>query len=1037
MKTLSLIISSLFFYCLGISQVNLTSGLVLHHPFNGNTNDVSGNAINGTANNVSLTTDRAGNANSAYYFSSINSYIELLYSNLYNFAPSGSFTISVWVLPDQGYSWPAQAVVVKSPPNPNYLASQWNYGTYLFNYKAMGGFGGNNVVNGTSTLSSTQCWYNIVQTYDNGRWNMYVNGVLESSDLSQTRFILQDAFSKIAYGRKGESDGDYYKGKIDDVRIYNRVVTADEITALFNENNPCRFTNQVCSGSLGTPIVNITFGSGSTNPGPQISTLIPGASTNYNYAAYATGNPPSVIFDGDYATVNAVPNNGAWFTGGTDHTGNPNGYMAFFNSAPTPGEFYRQTVSGLCPGTTYEFSVWVANVINPSVLPGAILPNITFKILDPSTSAILGLFNSGDIPMSNSMTWRQYSFLFQSPAATNSVTLVLENNNIGGNTQPGNDLALDDITFRPCGPGITAAINTPSICLGQTVNLTGNVTGSFNNPAFQWQLSSDGGITFSNITGASNANHTLSDLPAGNYKLQLVAAESVNINSPTCRFISNVIDLRVNALPPTPVATVNQPTCALPSGNLTISSPTGTGFEYSLNGINYQTSTSFSNLAQGTYSLTVRNNSTGCVSSPSNVTINPPPAVPSLPTISTITHPTCNISTGSFSVISPTGAGLEYSINGSTYQASTLFTGIAPGIYGLTVRNTVTGCITSPTQIPINNAPTPPSSAVVSISQPNCNFSFGSITVTSPAGSQFEYNLNGGSYQTATTFTNLAPGSYQLGVRNTTNLCVAAPVTVSINGVPQPPGTPVIGNIIQPTCLLPSGTVQISAPTGTNFEYSIDEITYQLSNLFTGVPSGNYNAIVRDRGTNCISAQSSFTINNVPSLPPAAVVTVLQRPSCTTDKGILSINSPTGPNFEYSLNGISYQPSTVFNNLDTGTYLVTVRNKTDGCTSQPVNFTLTAEAILRGRYYLPNAFTPNNDGLNDCFGIKNWGLMSEFKLMVYNRWGEEVFYTTNPNQCWNGTFKGVPAMPGNYVYYIRAVNLCGTIEQKGNLTLIR
>ena len=57
--------------------------------------------------------------------------------------------------------------------------------------------------------------------------------------------------------------------------------------------------------------------------------------------------------------------------------------------------------------------------------------------------------------------------------------------------------------------------------------------------------------------------------------------------------------------------------------------------------------------------------------------------------------------------------------------------------------------------------------------------------------------------------------------------------------------------------------------------------------------------------------------------------------------------------------------------------------------------------------------------------------------MVYNRWGEEVFYTTNPDQCWDGMYKGVPAISGNYVYHVRAISLCGIVERKGNLALIR
>ncbi len=305
-----------------------------------------------------------------------------------------------------------------------------------------------------------------------------------------------------------------------------------------------------CSGSLGDPVVNITFGSGVSNPGPALSASVPGASTNYNYAGYATGNPPAVIFDGDYALVTGVPTNGAWFTGARDHTGDPGGYMAFFNAAPTPGEFYRQTVSGLCPGTTYEFAAWVANVLRASAIPGAILPNITFRLLDPANQQELASYSTGNIAMSNTMTWQQYSFLFTLPPGSSSVTLVLANNNIGGSAQPGNDLAIDDITFRPCGPQTSASfssgtpVDTSTIQCGD-INLFGTVSGGLTSPAYQWQISTDGGNLFNNISGATSLSANLNNLSTGNYIFRLLTAEAGNIGSTNCRFTSNQIRLTV------------------------------------------------------------------------------------------------------------------------------------------------------------------------------------------------------------------------------------------------------------------------------------------------------------------------------------------------------------------------------------------------------------------------------------------------------------------------------------------------------------
>jgi gliding motility-associated-like protein len=88
-------------------------------------------------------------------------------------------------------------------------------------------------------------------------------------------------------------------------------------------------------------------------------------------------------------------------------------------------------------------------------------------------------------------------------------------------------------------------------------------------------------------------------------------------------------------------------------------------------------------------------------------------------------------------------------------------------------------------------------------------------------------------------------------------------------------------------------------------------------------------------------------------------------------------------------------------------------------------------------YWVPNAFTPNNDGKNDCFGIKHWGAVSRLSFIIYNRWGEVVFQTSDASRCWDGTFKGVRLPTATFVYLIEAETICGTVKRKGTVTLIR
>jgi gliding motility-associated-like protein len=91
------------------------------------------------------------------------------------------------------------------------------------------------------------------------------------------------------------------------------------------------------------------------------------------------------------------------------------------------------------------------------------------------------------------------------------------------------------------------------------------------------------------------------------------------------------------------------------------------------------------------------------------------------------------------------------------------------------------------------------------------------------------------------------------------------------------------------------------------------------------------------------------------------------------------------------------------------------------------------------RLFVPNAFTPNGDFINDFF--KPTTLFMDqlpYEMFVFDRWGQQLFYTTNSIDGWDGMFKGQPAVQDNYMYLIRYTDLEGQIiEERGNFQLIR
>jgi gliding motility-associated-like protein len=90
--------------------------------------------------------------------------------------------------------------------------------------------------------------------------------------------------------------------------------------------------------------------------------------------------------------------------------------------------------------------------------------------------------------------------------------------------------------------------------------------------------------------------------------------------------------------------------------------------------------------------------------------------------------------------------------------------------------------------------------------------------------------------------------------------------------------------------------------------------------------------------------------------------------------------------------------------------------------------------------YIPNTFTPNDDGINDTFFIRGVGLKSEgFVMEVFDRWGSMMFNTRDINKGWDGTFKGAKVEQGTYVYKVKVYcdNGKGKKEFKGHITLLK
>lgn len=304
-----------------------------------------------------------------------------------------------------------------------------------------------------------------------------------------------------------------------------------------------------CTGGLGDPIVNITFGQGTVaGTGPPLAAGIT------NLAYQNADCPPDGYYSIITETLGCFQN--TWWDVLQDHTGNPNGYFMLINASFQPSDFYIQTVDGLCGGTTYQFAAWVLNLVSK---PGEILPNITFNI-EKTDGTVLQSYTTGDIPETVGALWKQYAFYFTTPAGINSVILRMTNNAPGGD---GNDIGLDDITFRPAGSSIQETIvgfpsDTIQLCANAqpVLSVDATVESCYPSEDVQWQESVDTGGSWANISGAGTTVLTRSPTAPGLYLYRLLAAQTGNLGIASCEVASQPVSVNVIPLP-SPQVTVS------------------------------------------------------------------------------------------------------------------------------------------------------------------------------------------------------------------------------------------------------------------------------------------------------------------------------------------------------------------------------------------------------------------------------------------------------------------------------------------------
>ncbi len=288
---------------------------------------------------------------------------------------------------------------------------------------------------------------------------------------------------------------------------------------------------QLCTGSLGDPVFNETFGTSGY--------MLPASKTSYQFME---GCPSKGTYTLSSFLFGCGPRTWVQMVG--DHTGDHNGNYMLVNAESTPGTVYQSTINNLCSNTVYQFGVWFTRVLEKIACGGnPVLPNVKFQ-LETLDGTVLAVDSTGILPAGDDKEWKFYGLMLRTPVNVSSIKLEITINPAYG---CGSAFALDDITLSACGPAISVNVDGGSGPLDVCANysnpflMTATYSSGFADPVLQWQSSADTGKTWMDIPGVTSATYAMPHRDSGTVLYRVCIAERANIGSLSCRVSSNVI----------------------------------------------------------------------------------------------------------------------------------------------------------------------------------------------------------------------------------------------------------------------------------------------------------------------------------------------------------------------------------------------------------------------------------------------------------------------------------------------------------------
>ena len=372
--------------------------------------------------------------------------------------------------------------------------------------------------------------------------------------------------------------------------------------------------------------------------------------------------------------------------------------------------------------------------------------------------------------------------------------------------------------------------------------------------------------------------------------------------------------------------------------------------------------------------------------------------------------------------------GIVYSLDNENFQSSNTFTDLAPGNYTLYLEDDG-GCVGNENFIVFSAFAEAIETEIIPSSCGNNN---GIISVTGDSGSGLvAYSIDGGDLQQSGIFDNLAPGEYEITVSDLADCTTDYTFTIIEADIENL----ISLNVNDTSCGEDNGTLEVIGSFGNGeLSYSVNAADFQTQNSYQNLAAGDYEIETED--TDGCEVILTFSIADSEILE--AESTEVTEASCGQATGSAQL-SANAIGVQYSLDSINFTENNIFENLAAGDYTAYYQLSSE-CTIS-ADFTI-PESEVSCEIYVPNAFSPNNDGFNDVFKAYSETEVILTEMEIFGRWGELIYdvknlSTKDLNEGWDGTFRGRDMENGVYVYVISYLKGTESVILSGDVILLR